>query len=191
MTRINAMLALTLVLLSAGPVLAVEIGDDAPDFTAKGIDGKTYSLESTTSSSDVVVLCFTCNECPIAAAYEDRFIEFNKNFQGKKVTFVGLNCNNLSEGLEEMRQRAKAKGFNYVYAFDESGNAAKEYGARVTPELFVIKDGKIAYHGAFDNALNDPTKHYLSDAVTALLQGKTPAVAKTKAFGCGITTRNK
>ena len=85
-----------------------------------------------------------------------------------------------------MKERAEEKGFNFVYAFDESCAAAVNYRAKVTPELFVISKDRIAYHGAFDNELNDPTKHYLSDAVSALLAGQLPPVAKTKAFGCGI-----
>lgn len=190
MTRAGVVLSAVLVLFPARPGLTVEIGDKAPNFSAKAIDGKTYSLESASASSDVVVLCFTSSECPIAAAYDERFVEFNKKFQGKGVAFIGLNCNSAPEGLAAMKRHAKKKGFNFIYALDESGKAVKEYGARVTPELFAIKDGKIAYHGAFDNALNDPTQHYLSDAVTALLQGKPPKVAKTKPFGCGIIVRS-
>ena len=82
--------------------------------------------------------------------------------------------------------RAEEKGFNFVYAFDETGKTAAAYKARVTPELFVIKDGKIAYHGAYDDSMNEPKKTYLVSAVSSLLEGKTPEPAETKAFGCGI-----
>jgi len=165
---------------------ALDIGDTAPNFTAQSVDGKEYSLASASKESELVVVCFTCNQCPISVAYEDRLIEFNKQFQDKNVTFIALNCNIKTEDMDAMKERAEEKGFNFVYAFDESGAAAVSYGAKVTPELFVISKDRIAYHGAFDNELNDPTKHYLSDAVSALLAGQSPPVAKTKAFGCGI-----
>ena len=181
-----ALLALAMMFAIAGTASALDVGDEAPNFTAKAINGEVHSLESASQESDLVVVCFTCNQCPVAVAYEDRFIEFNKNYKGKNVTFIALNCNNKTEDLEAMKQRAEEKGFNFVYAFDETGEAATAYGARVTPELFVIKDGKIAYHGSFDDEMKEPNESYLVDAVNALLAGQTPEVAETKAFGCGI-----
>jgi len=144
-----ALFALTAVTTQAAEI---EVGAKAPNFTATGTNGKSYSLDSF-KGSEVVVLCFTCNQCPVAVAYEDRFIDFTKKYKGKGVTFVALNCNNRTEGLSAMKQRAEEKGFNFVYAFDESGKAAKAYGARVTPHLFIIKDGKVQYRGAFDDRL--------------------------------------
>jgi peroxiredoxin len=186
--NIALLLAAALVVVSTGTVSALDVGDKAPNFTAKGIDGKEYSLEGN-KDADLVIVCFTCNQCPVAVAYEDRFIDFNKKYKDKNVTFIALNCNNASEGLEAMKQRAEEKGFNFVYAFDETGEAAKEYGAKVTPELFIVKDGKVAYHGSYDDSQNDPEKSYLVNAVDALLAGSTPEVTKTRAFGCGIKVK--
>lgn len=114
----------------------------------------------------------------------------SKQYQGKKVSFIALNCNNQTEGLKAMKARAEQKGFNFVYAFDESGSAARQYGACVTPELFVVKDGKVAYHGAFDDNMRKPTKAYLVSAVNSVLAGEKPEVAETSAFGCGIRVKN-
>ena len=50
--------------------------------------------------AEAVVVCFTCNQCPVAQAYEDRFIAFNKDFEDKKVTFVAINVN--PESMEDM-----------------------------------------------------------------------------------------
>jgi hypothetical protein len=47
----------------------------------------------------------------------------------------------------------------------------------------------VAYIGAIDdNARNAEavTKHYVEDAITALLSDKPVPVTKTKAIGCGI-----
>lgn len=183
------LLAVAMMFVVVATASALDVGEKAPNFTAKGTDGKEHSLKSASKGSDLVVVCFTCNQCPVAVAYEDRFIEFTKQYKDKKVAFVALNCNSRTEGLDAMKQRAEEKGFNFIYAFDESGSAAKDYGARVTPELFVVKDGKIAYHGAFDDKQRDPKKTHLVNAVNALLAGKTPDVAETKAFGCGIKVK--
>ncbi len=153
------------------------------------VNGNEHTLKSVSADADLVVVCFTCTQCPVATAYEDRFIEFNKKYDGKKVAFIAINCNNQSENMEAVKKRAEEKGFNFLYAFDETGKSAKDYGAKVTPELFVVKEGKIAYHGAFDNKLTDPTQPYLATAVDSLLAGKKPETATTKAFGCGIWTK--
>lgn len=164
----------------------IAIGKPGPDFKVTGTDGKQYTLASF-KDADVVVVCFTCNYCPVAVAYEDRFIEFNKKYENKKVAFVAINCNNQTEGLAEMQKRAEEKGFNFVYAFDETGEAARDYGARVTPHLFILdKDRNVAYRGSFDDKQEGPTVAYVPNAVDALLAGKTVEVSTTKAFGCGI-----
>lgn len=164
----------------------VEIGAKAPDFKAVGVDGKPYSLANA-AGAKVTVICFTCNACPVAVAYEDRFIEFVKKYSGQPVTFIALNCNNKTENLQVMKQRSDTKGFNFPYAFDASGDAARAYGARVTPHLFVLDaDGKVAYRGSFDDKMKDPKQHFVVDAVEALLAGKQPAKTSTDAFGCSI-----
>jgi peroxiredoxin len=176
-------------LIASASLQALEIGEKAPNFTATGVDGKEYSLAEIAKKSDLVVVAFTCNECPVAKGYEDRFIEFNKKYRDKKVTFIALNCNNETENLEAMKERAEEKGFNFVYAFDKTGKAAPAYDAKVTPELFVVKEGRVVYHGAFDDSQDEPKETYLVNAVDALLAGKSPEVTETRAFGCGIRAR--
>lgn len=164
----------------------IEVGAKAPDFKVKGVDGKDYSLADT-KGAKATVLCFTCNGCPVAVAYENRFIEFTRAYSGKGVKFIAINCNNASEDLKAMKKRAEDKKFNFPYAFDASGDSARAYGARVTPHLFVLdQHGKIAYRGSFDDKMTDSSKPYVANAVDALLAGKTPETNSTSAFGCGI-----
>jgi peroxiredoxin len=186
--RTLMLVAVALVALVGSRLLADEIaiGAAAPDFKAKGVDGKDYSLAST-KGAKATVLCFTCNSCPVAVAYEDRLIRFANQYGGKGVKFIAINCNNATENLKVMKQRAEEKGFTFPYAFDESGDAARAYGARVTPHLFIVdQHGKIAYRGAFDDNIKDAKENYVAAAVDELLGGKTPQNASTKAFGCGI-----
>jgi peroxiredoxin len=169
--------------VSAGDEIAV--GEKAPNFKVKGIDGKEYTLESFKDAKSIIVT-FTCNNCPVAVAYEDRFIAFAKKYKEKGVVFLAINCN-TSENLAAMKQRAEEKGFPFIYAYDETSESGHKYGARVTPHIFVLdKDRKVAYRGSFDDKQDGPTKSYLASAVDAVLEGKKPELASTKAFGCGI-----
>lgn len=186
-----AVLSLGVILL-AGAVQAggdkLEIGAPAPKFAnLPGVDGKKHSIGD--FKKDVLVVCITCNHCPVAVAYEDRNISFAKKF-GKQVDFVAINVNNLdADKLDKMIERAEAKGFNFPYLYDASQKIARALNARVTPEYYVFnKDRKLVYWGAMDNSNNasNATQDFLSVAVEAALSGKTPPMALTKARGCSV-----
>src|SRR5437867_11252640 len=166
--------ALSLVLLCAPAYSAeLEVGAKAPEFKAlPGVDGKEYSLGEM-KDAKVVVVCFTCNICPVAVAYEDRFVEFHKQYANKGVKFVAINANRRTEDLAAMKTRAEEKGFNFPYVFDKTCKLATEYGARVTLHLLVRHQNRnVAYVGAFDDDQDKPSKGYVKDAVDALLSGK-------------------
>ena len=165
----------------------LKVGDKAPNFKAESTEGKVLTLGDF-KDAKVLIVCFTCNECPVAAAYEDRFIEFNKKYREKDVRFVGINVN-VTEDLKAMKKRAEEKSLNYPYAYDGSGKSAEAYGAKVTPHLFVIDSaGVVAYIGSFDDdmAADKAKKHFVADAVDAVLAGKMPETTTNEAFGCTI-----
>lgn len=164
----------------------VKIGDKAPAFSdLKGTDGKTYSLAEM-KDAKVVVVCVTCNRCPVAVQYEDKFIKFAKDYKEKGVVFLAVDAN--GDKLADMKQRAEEKGFTFPYVQDEDQSVARSFGATVTPHLFVLdKDRIVSYVGAFDQK-EVPT---LPNAVDALLAGKKPEVTQTKAFGCGVPYKKK
>jgi peroxiredoxin len=169
----------------------ISIGDSAPQFSAKGTDGKDYTLDSF-KDKDVLVICVTCNHCPVAVAYEDRIIDFAKKHAGK-VGFVAINVN-LGEDdlLPKMKDRAKEKGFNFPYAIDETQKVGRDLGASRTPEFFVFnKDRKLVYQGAMDDDMSEPKVNYLAAAVDATLKGARVATAETRVRGCPVQYTNK
>jgi peroxiredoxin len=166
------------------------IGDKAADFAEiDGVDDKKHSLADYKESKAVVVI-FTCNGCPFAKDYEDRIIAVQKDYQDRGVQVIAINVNNRAvDKLDKMKERAKKKSFNYPYLYDSSQKSARDYGAEMTPEVFVL-DGerKIAYMGAIDNNIETfrVTKPYLRDALDAVLAGKTPETTETKPHGCSV-----
>lgn len=165
-------------------------GDAAPVWRElAGVDGKVHSLADLKDAKAVVVT-FTCNHCPIAQAYEARFVEFVKTYDAKGVKFVALSCSRLpQDGFAKMKERALDRKYNFPYLHDATQQTAKDYGATVTPHVFVL-DGerKIAYMGAFDDSfeVGKVETHYVRDAVEAVLAGKKPEIRETRQFGCGI-----
>jgi peroxiredoxin len=173
----------------------LKIGDPAPTFSELiGVDDKKHSL-SDYKDAKIVVLIFTCNHCPVAVAYEDRIIALQKDYRDKGVQVIAVNVNNIPEDrLDKMKIRAEKKGFNFPYLYDETQKIGHDYGAEVTPHVFVLdQQRKIAYMGAIDDSQN-PAKiktHYLRDALDALLAGKQPPQTVTRHFGCSIKYEKK
>lgn len=186
-------LALSLVAVAAtfSPCpAAVSVGDAAPEWSGIiGTDDKPHALADY-KDAKLIVLVFTCNHCPVAVAYEDRLIDLQKQYKGKGVQVVAVNVNNIEpDRLEPMKKRAADKGFNFPYLYDSSQKMGRDYGATVTPHVFVL-DGsrKVAYLGAVDDNMSADKvkKHVLADAIDAVLAGKKPLETTTRAFGCSI-----
>lgn len=192
--RVAGALVLWLAMISCGRAgkfnSMLDVGDPAPVWkNLPGIDGKTHSLAD--YKSEVLVVCFTCNHCPVATGYQARIQKFTQEFGPRGVEFIAINVNRgRGETLEKMQQRAKKAGWKFPCLKDDSQQTARLYGARTTPAFFVLNaDRKIVYLGAFDDnreAEQAVEQHYVIDAVQAALDGKRPEVAETRSTGCQI-----
>ncbi len=169
-----------------------DLGDVCPSFKLPGVDGKDHALDE--YKKDVLVIVFTCNHCPIATAYEDRIIQFTKDF-GNRADVVAINVNTDDlDRLPQMKERAAEKHFNFPYLYDETQAIAHSLAAYVTPHFFVFnRERKLVYKGAMDDDLSveDVKATYLADAVNAVVAGRAPATPFTMAQGCEIHYRSK
>jgi peroxiredoxin len=171
----------------------VSVGDKAPTFSGLPAiqNGEETSVSLPDLKDDVVVLVFLANHCPVVQAYEDRIIDFTKDYKDKGVRVVGIAVSMQDiDKLPGIKTYMKDHKSNYVYAYDETQAVGRAYGATNTPQFFVLdKDRKIRYTGAMDDSQSESrvTKTYLRDAVDAVLKGESPAVDETKARGCAIS----
>ena len=192
------------ILVEEKPVEKLAIGDAAPPFNLPGIDGSFHKLEDY-SDADVLVVNFTCNHCPTAQAYEDRFIDVVDSYKDKNVAFVAISSNSpigilpeelgytdLSDTFEEMKIRAKDKSFNFPYLYDgDTHEFSLAYGPTATPHVFVFdNERKLAYSGRIDASEKPGTANAedLRRAIDMTLQGKAlpKEEAQTPAFGCSM-----
>src|SRR5512144_2342580 len=129
-----ALVALTSVLprpsrAAEGP-MTLEIGASAPDFDLPGVDGKRYTLASF-GQAKVLVIVFTANHCPTAQAYEQRIAKLDADFAPRGVQLVLVSPNDplalrldeqsftdLGDTLEEMKLRARERGWHFPYLYD-------------------------------------------------------------------------
>ncbi len=184
----------------------LEIGSAAPDFSLPGVDGRTYGLKDF-AAAKVLVVIFTCNHCPTAQAYEQRIIKLREDYKDKGVALVAISPNDplavrldelgysdMGDSFDEMKIRAKERGFKFPYLYDgETQATAKAYGVLATPHVFIFDaERKLQYVGRIDDAeVETPKSHDARNAIDALLAGQAVAVPKTKVFGCSTKWADK
>ena len=102
----------------------------------------------------MVVVVFLANHCPVVQAYEDRLIDFTKDYKDKGVKVVGIAVSRwTSDKLPGIKDYMKDNKSNYIYGYDESQAVGQAYGATRTPQFFVLdKERKIRYTGAMDDS---------------------------------------
>lgn len=175
-------------------------GQAAPGFSLKNVDGKEVSFASFPKAKGYIVV-FTCNTCPYAKRYEQRIVELNEKFTPLGYPVIAINPNDpdVSEGdsFEEMKALAGSKQYKFPYLYDAGQVVANQYGARNTPQVFLVaKTGAgnvIAYTGAIDNDpqdVNAGKTKYVEEAIAALQKNEKPAVATTKAIGCTVKRKS-
>lgn len=171
----------------------MDLGTQAADFSLKGTDGKTYTLQDFSKARALVVI-FSCNHCPYVKAYEDRMISIQADYKSKGVEFLVINSNDAvnypEDGYDAMVQRASEKRFNFPYLQDETQKTAKAYGATHTPHLYVFNEKRrLSYTGKIDDNWEDPKavkKPFLREALDDLLAERTLRTPETHAIGCTI-----
>ena len=72
------------------------IGNPAPPFSLPGVDGNAWSLDSFTDAQLLVVV-FTCNNCPYAIASEDRLLEIQADYESRGVRLVAISSNDAEK----------------------------------------------------------------------------------------------
>lgn len=177
---------------------SIPFGQEAPDFSLPGIDGKTYSLDVFKDKAILVVI-FMCNHCPYVQACWQRMIDLQTEFGSRGVQLVGINANDAGtypeDSFDNMKKYARERGQNFPYLRDESQEVAKKYGAVCTPDIFVyVKERTLGYHGRIDDNWRDASKvkkRELAQALEALLSGRRPGGEVYASMGCSIKWRSR
>jgi thiol-disulfide isomerase/thioredoxin len=175
------------------------LGAPIPEFkNLPAVGGRAYGWEDF-KNLKILVVVFSCNHCPYVQAYEDRMIALQRDYASKGLQLVAINSNETAhypeDNFSEMVTRAMTKGFNFPYLRDEDQSAADAFGATHTPEFFVfaMRGGearqRLEYHGRMDDNYQNPaqvSRHYVREAIDALLAGKRVGETETHSIGCTI-----
>lgn len=165
---------------------------NAADFTLKDYDGKEYSLSD--YNDQIVVLEWFNYECPFCRHHYETtsdMVNLAAKYKEKGVAWLAINS---TSHQETVKNKTYAQDHNIFFPIldDRDGTVGKKYGATRTPEMFVIKHGKILYHGAIDNAPLGKVEgggekiNYVENALDEILAGKEVSTPKTKPYGCTV-----
>jgi peroxiredoxin len=118
---------------------SAEIGQPAPDFRLRTLDGRTVSLSSLRGRPVIVNFWASwCNPCRREFPLLEQTI---KRYKADKLTVVGISFQDIDA---DARRFAKQEHATWPLAVDANGAAAKVYGVRSVPtSYFIDPDGKI------------------------------------------------
>jgi peroxiredoxin len=170
--------------------MTIAIGDQAPAFELTDTEGAAWSSSDGASATVVV---FTCNHCPYALAWQDRIAQAARDYADRGVRFLAINSNDADryprDSYEAMQARVAAEDWPMPYLHDATQSVARAYGAKTTPDVFVLDSaGALRYRGAPDSDYDDPGQRaaWLREALDAVLAGEEPSRPESKPVGCSI-----
>ena len=172
-----------------------EVGQPAPDFTLPDLDGNVVALSAMRGKT--VVLEWFNPGCPYVkyAHGEGPLTDLAARQAGDDVVWLAVNSSapgKQGHGVELNRTAAMEWKMSHPILLDEDGVVGHAYGARTTPQMFVIgPQGNVAYVGALDN---DPMGQerkknpniYVVSALEAMSAGRNVPTPETKPYGCSV-----
>ncbi len=178
----------------ATPSNTSELGTTMPSFELPDtVSGR--SVSSATLAGKPAVVIFICNHCPYVKHIRDGLAAFGRFCQAQGAAMVAISSNDVvqypDDSPEAMALEAKQAGYTFPYLFDESQTVARAFDAACTPDLYIYDaQGKLAYHGQFDDSRPKNTAAVTGSdaraALEALLAGRRPSPDQKVSIGCSI-----
>lgn len=180
------------------PLDASKVGEPAPDFSVTDSNGKTHRLAD--YKGKWVVLEWHNQGCPYVKKHygTGNMQKLQKEWTAKGVVWLTvISSAPGQQGYVTPEQAnqyvAEQKAAPTAVLLDPQGTMGKAYGAKTTPQMYVISpDGILLYNGAIDDKPtadpNDvPTaKNFLSQALSEAMAGKAVSMPTTKPYGCSV-----
>lgn len=185
--------------LAAGTSLAApEVGQPAPAFTLTDSNGQSHNLAD--FKGKFVVLEWLNHGCPFVKKHYDsnNMQKLQKEYTSKDVVWLSIVSSapgkqgHMSPAETNQAKEEKGSAATAVL-LDEDGTVGQLYGAKVTPELYVINpEGNLIYAGAIDDKKSvDPADvegaaNYVKRALDEALAGQPVSTPRTEPYGCSV-----
>jgi len=175
-----------------------EVGNMAPDFVLKDLDGQEVRLSD--SRGKVTVLEWFNPQCPFVNLSHTKGSLKGTAARHVAQGVVWLGIDSAAPGkqgydLDAIRAAVTRFGISHPILRDETGAVGHAYGASNTPHMFVIdRAGTLVYAGAIDNSPDAEGQspqggslvNYVDAALDDLAAGRPVRTSRTKPYGCGV-----
>jgi hypothetical protein len=150
-------------------------------------------LDPLTSNGRADLLLFVRTDCPISNRYAPELGRIVERFAAQPLD-VWLVYVDEDETPEKIRKHMAEYRLPGTPLRDVGQTLAARAGVEVTPEAALFDAGGVRrYRGRIDDRHVDygkqraePSTHELLDAITAVLDGRAPAIAEVDAVGCPL-----
>lgn len=123
-----------------GEMTNIVVGNKAPGFSLKGLDGKDYSLSQLLKRGPVLVAFFkiSCPICQFTFPFLERIFQ---RYGGDDVTFLAIS----QDDTKATKEFAQKYGVSFPLVMDEKNYpASNAYGLTNVPTIFLIEpDGAV------------------------------------------------
>lgn len=159
---------------------ASSIGGAIGPVSFETLDGSARTMDNYAENRGTVV-AFLSARCDATAAQFAAINALHEKYREREVLFVGV-CSGPDESGEELRTFQQNGGCIFPIYRDPSRRVAKQFGATVTPEFFLIDDkGALVYRGALGTETEG-----LQPAIVSLLAKEPIKTAQTPVQGTPI-----
>jgi peroxiredoxin len=138
--------------------------------------------------SRATVLVFVSAKCPCSRSHEAALQAYAREFAPQGVAFVAVHANG-DESEPLAREHFRAAALPFPVLSDPEQKLADRYGALKTPHVFVLSpSGEVLYQGGVDDSKDAARahRHFLKDALDAVVAGKRPERREARSLGCVI-----
>ena len=187
-------------LAADAPAAKAKIGEKAPAFKMKDLDGKEHSLAD--FKGKTVVLEWFCPTCPYSGAKSRNSVHSTGQVKklmddmkkvDENVVYLLVDSSTAkmrmspAELVKKDKEVVKQLDIKAPILIDADTKVAAAYGAKTTPHCYVIDgEGVLRYMGAFSDRAET---NYVLKAVTAIKNGSTVSPAEMRPWGCGVKIR--
>ena len=175
-------------------VTACATNSPAPVTTADrlhGTDGTLHAVLPSDPHAYTVVIFFSA-DCHVLLAHDDRIRRLAADFASPRVRILAVDSE-IDASLERDRAEIERRRYPFPVLLDRGGKLARSLGATFASYTVVLDgEGSVRYRGGIDSDrvhMRDDATHYLEDALTDLLAGKSPRISESKALGCALRLR--
>lgn len=175
-------------------MMKAEVGKPAPDFTLTDTEGNETTLSALVDEGYTVVLEWFNPDCPFVKKHHVTFDSMvdTRNELGEKVVWLAVNSGapgKQGAGVERNQKAIAEYEMPYPVLLDESGAVGQAYGAKTTPQMYVIHEGVLLYDGPLDDVKDPKTlgeKNYVLEVVEKCMAGEKVEPMQVKSYGCSV-----